>query len=263
MRTLAWWTLTFGIVLATSSPRAQQAAATNPLQGNAQAIGQGLQLFRSSCASCHGLNAKGLRGPDLTTGQYSRGGTDAQLFRTIMQGIPGTDMPGAQFSDATADQVWAVIAYLRTLSGPASDEDKRGNAQNGETLFFGKSTCSQCHMVHGRGGRLGPDLSRIGATRSRTALIDEIRTPSRSFTDGYWPVTVVARDGRRTRGVRKNEDPFSIQIMDTNERLLSFDHSELREVVREPRSLMPDYGPDRLSDAELDDLIRYLRSLQP
>jgi mono/diheme cytochrome c family protein len=51
--------------------------------------------------------------------------------------------------------------------------------------------------------------------------------------------------------------------MDTNERLLSFDHSELREVIREPRSLMPDYGPDRLSDAELDDLIRYLRSLQP
>jgi putative heme-binding domain-containing protein len=180
-----------------------------------------------------------------------------------MQGIPGTDMPGAQYADATPDQVWAVIAYLRTLTGPAADEDKRGNAQNGESLFFGKAACNQCHMVRGRGGRLGPDLSRIGVTRSRTALIDEIRTPSRSFTDGYWPVTIVARDGRRTQGVRKNEDPFTLQIMDTNERILSFDHSELREVVREPRSLMPDYGPDRLTDAELDDVIRYLRSLQP
>ena len=78
-----------------------------------------------------------LRGPDLTTGQWARGGSDAQLFRTIMQGIPGTDMPGAQNADATPDQVWAVIAYLRTLSGPASAEDTRGNAQNGETLFFG------------------------------------------------------------------------------------------------------------------------------
>ena len=137
MRTLTWWTLTFGIALAASAPVAQQAGATNPLQGNAQAIDQGQQLFRLSCASCHGLNAKGLRGPDLTTGQWARGGSDAQLFRTIMQGIPGTDMPGAQNADATPDQVWAVIAYLRTLSGPASEEDKRGNAQNGETLSSG------------------------------------------------------------------------------------------------------------------------------
>jgi putative heme-binding domain-containing protein len=170
-------------------------------------------------------------------------------------------MPGAQYSDATPDQVWALVAYLRTLSGPASAEDARGNAQNGESLFWGKATCGQCHMVRGRGGRLGPDLSRIGVTRSRTVLIQEIRTPSGSFTDGFWPVTVVARDGRRIRGVRKNEDPFSMQIMDTNERILSFDHSDLREVVREPRSLMPDYGADRLTDTELDDVIRYLRSL--
>ena len=261
MRKLTWWTLALVVALAARASLAQQGEPTNPLQGNAQAIDQGLQLFRLSCASCHGLNAKGLRGPDLTTGQWARGGSDAQLFRTIMQGIPGTDMPGAQYSDATPEQVWAVIAYLRTLSGPASVEDNRGDAQNGEALFWGGAGCSRCHMIRGRGGRLGPDLSRIGATRSRTALIKEIRTPSGFFTDGYWPVTVVARDGRRTRGVRKNEDPFSLQIMDTNERILSFDHSDLREVVREPRSLMPDYGANQLTDAELDDVIRYLRSL--
>jgi cytochrome c oxidase cbb3-type subunit 3 len=261
MRKLTWWTMAAVVVLATGRLFAQQAELTNPVHGNAQAIEQGLQLFRMSCASCHGLNAKGLRGPDLTTGQFARGGSDGQLFRTVMQGIPGTDMPGAQYSDATPDQVWALVAYLRTLSGPASAEDARGNAQNGESLFWGKATCGQCHMVRGRGGRLGPDLSRIGVTRSRTALIQEIRTPSGLFTDGFWPVTVVARDGRRIRGVRKNEDPFSLQIMDTNERILSFDHSDLREVVREPRSLMPDYGADRLTDAELDDVIRYLRSL--
>ena len=81
------------------------------------------------------------------------------------------------------------------------------------------------------------------------------------MTAGFWPVTLVARDGRRTRGVRKAEDPFSIQIMDTSERLLSVDRSDLREVVQETRSLMPDYGADRLTDAELDDVIRYLRSV--
>src|SRR5262245_58276989 len=262
MRKRTWWTLAL-VVLAISMPLAWQGEQTNPVQGNAQAIDQGQQLFRLSCASCHGLNAKGLRGPDLTTGQFARGGSDAQWFRTILQGIPGTDMPCAQFSDATPDQVWAVIAYLRTLSGPAAEEDKRGNAQNGETLFFGGAACSRCHMVRGRGGRLGPDLSRIGATRSRTALIKEIRTPSGFFTDGYWPVTVVTKDGRRVRGVRKNEDPFSLQIMDTSEKILSFDQSDLREVIREPRSLMPDFSADQLTDSELDDVIRYLRSVQP
>ena len=79
-----------------------------------------------------------------------------------MQGIPGTDMPGAQIGDATPDQVWAVIAYLRTLSGPASEEDTRATRRTAN-LFWGKATCGQCHMVRGRGGRLGPDLSRIGS----------------------------------------------------------------------------------------------------
>jgi putative heme-binding domain-containing protein len=253
----------FAVLLAAEAPTglARQAEPTNPVEGDASAIEQGEQLFRLSCASCHGLNAKGTRGPDLTTGQWTRGGTDAQLFRTIMRGVPGTDMPGAQDSDATDEQVWALVAYLRTLSGPASDEATRGNAQNGETLFWGKAACGQCHMVRGRGGRLGPDLSRIGAARSRTALIEGIRTASASFTEGFWPVTIVERDGRRVQGVRKNEDPFSVQIMDTSEQIRSWDRSELREVIQEQRSLMPDYGPARLTDDELDDVIRYLRSL--
>src|SRR5512134_3849702 len=142
MRTLTWMMLAVVPAAGVVSAVAQQ-VETNPLQGNPQAIEQGLQMFRLSCASCHGLNAKGLRGPDLTTGQWTRGGSDGQLFRTIMQGIPGTDMPGAQFADATPDQVWALVAYLRTLSGPASAEDARGNAQNGESLFWGKATCGQ------------------------------------------------------------------------------------------------------------------------
>ncbi len=166
MRMATWSTLAIVIVLSSKVSLAQQGEPTNPLHGNAQAIDQGQQLFRLSCASCHGLNAKGLRGPDLTTGQWIRGGSDAQLFRTIMQGIPGTDMPGAQIGDATSDQVWAVIAYLRTLSGPASEEDKRGNAQNGETLFWGKATCGQCPWSAAAGDAL--DLtSRESASAAR------------------------------------------------------------------------------------------------
>ena len=121
MHKATWSTMTLvaGLAVCALPGLAQQAEPTNPFQGNAEAIEQGQQLFRLSCASCHGLNAKGLRGPDLTTGQWTRGGTDAQLFRVIMSGIAGTDMPGARNSDATDDQGWALVAYLRTLSGAA------------------------------------------------------------------------------------------------------------------------------------------------
>jgi putative heme-binding domain-containing protein len=156
-----------------------------------------------------------------------------------------------------------IIAYLRTLSSAGSREPERGNAQNGETLFWGRAGCGGCHMVGGRGGRLGPDLSRIGAARSSAALTSEIRTPSEYVTRGYEAVTVVTQDGRRIRGATKNEDPFSIQIMSTDEQILLFDKKDLREVTQEKRSLMPDYPRDRLSDAELDDVIRYLRTLRP
>ena len=233
MRTVTWLAAAaLVVVLASRASLAQQGEPTNPLQGNAQAIDQGQQLFRLVVRELPRSQCQ----RTARTRSHDRSMDPRRQRRAVVSdhhaGHSGNGYARCADRGRDADQVWAVIAYLRTLSGPASEEDTRGNAQNGETLFWGKATCGQCHMVRGRGGRLGPDLSRIGATRSRTALINEIRTPSRSFTDGYWPVTVVARDGRRTRGVRKNEDPFSLQIMDTNERILSFDHSDLREVVR-------------------------------
>ena len=81
------------------------------------------------------------------------------------------------------------------------------------------ASCGGCHHVNDRGGRLGPDLSRIASSQSREALRRSIRDASAVITSGYEPVTLVTRDGQRIRGVRKGEDAFSIQIMNTRERL--------------------------------------------
>jgi putative heme-binding domain-containing protein len=116
--------------------------------------------------------------------------------------------------------------------------------------------------VNGVGGRLGPDLSRIGAARSRAALTREIRTPSEYIREGYEPVTLVMRTGERIRGVRKNEDSFSIQIMDTRERIQGYLKENLREVINEPRSLMTDSPPERLNEGDLNDLVTYLGTLR-
>jgi putative heme-binding domain-containing protein len=156
--------------------------------------------------------------------------------------------------------VLMMIAYLRNLNTVAPAETPVGNVENGRQLFAAQ--CSLCHRVAGRGGRLGPDLTRIGTARSRAALVREIRSPSEWIPENYETVTVVTSDGRRVRGAMKNEDPFSIQVMDVGERLQGFLKSSLKEVIYEKVSLMPAYGPDRFNDAQLNDLVGYLTTLR-
>lgn len=239
-----------------------QTVGVNPLAGDAAAIAQGKNIYRGRCGVCHGIDAKGYRGSDLTTGDWVHGGSDAQIFKTIFEGVPGTEMPGN--STMSDEEVWMVMAYLRTLSAPGGAVPDRGDAARGERLFWASDTgnCGQCHMIGGRGGRIGPNLSRIGAARSVTALEREIRRPAEVIPVGFETVTVVTKDGRRIRGARKNEDTFSVQMMTASEDVLSFFKRDV-EVVAEPtRSLMPAYGPERLNDADLTDVVRYLRSLR-
>lgn len=245
---------------AAAGPHAQ--TDTNPLAGNAAAIAQGKNIYRGRCGVCHGVDAKGYRGSDLTTGDWVHGGSDAQIFKTISTGVPGTEMPA--HANMSAQEVWRVIAYLRTLGAPGGAAPDRGDAARGEQLFWARNTanCGQCHMVGGRGGRIGPNLSRIGAARSTAALEREIRKPAEVIPVGFETVTVVTKDGRRIRGARKNEDTFSVQLMTANEDVVSFFKRDV-EVVPEPElSLMPAYGPERLNDTDLADVVRYLRSLR-
>jgi putative heme-binding domain-containing protein len=244
-------------LLASAAPaRLAQDRPKNPREGDPVAIRTGTALFQARCASCHGIDARGVVGPDLTT-LWASGATDERLFRTVRRGIPGTDMPS---STGTDTEIWAVLAYLRSLAKTVADEDQHGNAENGERLFW--ASCGGCHRVNGRGGHLGPDLSRIGSSRSRATLVREIRDASASIAAGYRPVTVVLGNGERIRGAKKSEDAFSILIMDVHERLQGYLKADVKEVVNEGRSLMPDFGVERLNDGDLDDLLRFLGNLR-
>ena len=244
-----------------AQPTPPAATQSNPRAGDAEAVDEGKYLFKGRCAVCHGMDAKGYRGTDLTTDDWVHGGGDAQIFRSISRGIPGTEMPAANMRE---DEIWAVVAYLRTLASPASAGEMRGDATRGEELFWSraKGNCGQCHMVQGKGGRLGPALSRIGASRSIGALEREIRRPAEVVPVGFETVTLVKPDGTKLRGARKNEDTFSVQVMTFDEQVHSFFKRDLKEVIEEKESLMPAYGPERLTPAELDDVIRYLKTLR-
>jgi putative heme-binding domain-containing protein len=232
--------------------------ANNPLDGNAQAISNGKAMFRTRCAGCHGPDARGFLGPDLT-GYWAAGGTDDRMFEIVRRGVPGTEMPPSDPLRVLDKDIWQTLAYVRTLSGiPAAAAT--GDAANGERIF--RVNCTSCHMVNGRGGQLGPDLSRIGSGRPRAGLAGKLRGTAGVMRPGYEPVTIVTRDGERIRGIKKNEDEFSLQIMDTRERLQGYLKANLAEVTIDKQSLMPVYGPERLNDRDLDDLLRYLTGLR-
>src|SRR5438477_2495067 len=134
----------------------------------------GRTLFLKSCTACHGENAKGGRAADLTSGQWRWGGSDEEIQRNIVNGIPNTQMPAFPMSARDAEQ---IVAYLRTLQSHGPEEVQRGDPAAGRGLFFGEAKCSRCHMFAGRGGRLGPDLSAPAGGRRRVDLRQAIRKP--------------------------------------------------------------------------------------
>jgi cytochrome c oxidase cbb3-type subunit 3 len=251
-----------------------EAQAATPTEQSASktsfAIKEGASLFRANCSPCHGINARGGgRGPDLTSGRWTHGSTDQQIFRTISQGVPGTDMPANAFEDS---EIWAIIAYLRSLV--PKQAKVTGDPAKGKKIFEDVA-CSKCHMVNGSGGRLGPDLSRVGAARSAAYMIESIREPDKELSTlmldpnnhysvplSYGTVTVVTADGEKVQGVALNEDTYTIQMMTEEQSLRFFQKKEVKEVIHDHKSLMPAYSEEALPAAQLQDLIAYLETLR-
>ena len=219
-------------------------------------IQTGTRLYGQRCADCHGADAKGFTGPDLT-GLWVSGQSDTQVLHTIRFGRPGSIMPS---STAPDEELNAIVAYLKSIGTVPVDWNAPGNIGRGRAIF--RSECQRCHWSGQDGGRLGPDLSRIADTRSRAELARSIREPSAAIVAAYTLVALVTRDGDEIRGVRKGEDAFSIQIVDVEERLQGYRKAGLRSVAVEEESLMPVFGVERLDDGELNDLLKFLGTLR-
>ena len=247
----------------------------NPHAGDANIAKLGEYQFRLNCAFCHGLGARGGgRGPDLTRAQKRHGSSDAEIFHNIHDGIAGTAMPaatnggiGVGMSD---EEIWQVVTYIRSVEVKAPAQPA-GNAAHGKELFNGAAGCSTCHMMEGKGGRLGPDLTSVAASRSTQYLVESLRNPSRRLAQGifeaakefpqeYVSVSVVTADGTKLNGVVLNEDQFTLQMLDTREQLHLFEKDKLRSLEKRRESAMPVYDQKALSDKDLQDLIAYLQS---
>ena len=229
----------------------------NPLARNPEAISAGEKAFQSTCSFCHGTDGKGTgRGPNLTTGRWAHGGLDAELFQSIKKGIPGTPMAPYDLPDS---EIWQLIAYIRSLGVKGDQPPVRGNPENGRTLFFGKAGCSSCHMIQGAGSPVGPELGSIGAERSAEGIRKAILNPDEEIASGFITVRLQLKNGDKVEGVVKNEDEFSIQVMDKGGRFRMLDKSEVSSVTRdEKKSLMPAGIARGLSGDEFQNLLAFL-----
>jgi putative heme-binding domain-containing protein len=184
---------------------------------------------------------------------------DQSLFLVIRDGIKGTEMPGGYALDTR--EAWQLTAYVRSL-GQMTPETVRGDPKHGQELYQAKGHCSQCHIVSGQGGSLGPELTEIGTRRSAAHLRTAILDPGSTLPERFLQVRLVTKDGRRITGVRLNEDIFTIQVRDLNGGIHSLFKDDLKELQRDTgKSPMPSFRGS-LSASEVDDLVAYLSSLR-
>ena len=220
-------------------------------------IEYGRSVYLEQCAACHGENGAAVAGVDLRSGQLRRAALDRELIQVIRDGIPGTGMLAIELDTA---EMTGIVAYLRNMTYEI-DVAMLGDAARGRAIFEGAGDCLSCHRLQGQGFRTGPDLTRIGSVRTLSALRRSLLDPTGTMRPIDRPVELVTADGARITGRRLNEDTYTVQILDDDARLRSFDKADLREFRVLEQSPMPAYG-DRFDAAELADLLAYLVSLK-
>lgn len=218
----------------------------------------GAKVYGSLCTTCHGPSGDLVAGVNLSTGQFKRARTDLDVMNVILTGVPGTAMPANNLGNA---DLLAVVAYIKVMKDYGSRTVAVGDAASGKTVFEGRGGCLGCHRVNHVGSYLGPDLSEIGGARSAAMLEDTLLDPAGAARPGNRSIRAVKRNGEIVTGRRLNEDTWTVQIMDSHEKLVSLWKPDLQEYTV-IRSTMPSFK-DALSTAERADVIAYLLSLKP
>jgi cytochrome c oxidase cbb3-type subunit 3 len=217
----------------------------------------GKKIFDSQCALCHGQSGGGGRGPSLARPKLNKAPDDAALQRVISNGIE-PEMPGAW--QLNPREVESVAAYVRSL-GALPPETVPGDPARGARVYNARG-CDGCHMVAGQGGSFGPELTDIGARRNAAWLRQTVLQPASSLPEDFVYVSATPASGQSVRGVRVNEDSFTIQLKDARGQFHSFRKADLKELRHlEKESPMPSYQ-GRLEPAELDDLVAHLAGLK-
>ncbi len=245
----------FSLICATAAHAQGQDRAPEYFQSDIQ---YGAQIFATQCTACHGTSGDQIPGVNFRAGQFKRVVTDNDLRATITTGVPGTAMAPFAFG---ASELTGIVSYLRNMNSFDSKGLVLGNAGRGRELFAGAGNCASCHAINGNGPHSAPDLGDIGALRTAELLHRTLIDPAASMLPANRPLHAVTKDGKVINGRRLNEDTYTVQLIDEQERLVSLTKADLREYSILKTTPMPSYK-DKFSAQELADLEAYLLSLR-
>ena len=236
---------------------AQTPGAAHPGEYAPADIVYGSRLYDAQCSTCHGANGDGVGGVDFRSGKFRTAVTDQDLVRVITNGIQGTGMLAFKLDTA---EMTGVVAYLRNMNTFDRGSMTPGDPARGRITFEGKGGCLRCHRVGAQGALVAPDLSDIGAVRSPASLQRSLTDPTSQMMPINRPVRAVTRDGTVINGRRLNEDTYTVQLLDDQERLVALTKADLREYTIQTTSPMP--AQKDMPPGELADLLAYLLSLK-
>ena len=235
----------------TLSPCQQMRAGAAPNRN------EGRALYTSNCADPHGADGAGTgHAPRLADNQDLRERPVERIRAMIAAGFPASGMP--PFAALPAHDLHAVATYVRSFNTPVPDAAIQGETSVGENFFWGEGRCGTCHMVHGKGSSLGPDLSDVGHKMTSTQLHDLLLLPDLHITTGYHLATVKTRDGKTMEGFLRGRSNYDVQLTGSIRALHFLDAREISSLSEENRSRMK---PLAASTSRLDDLTAYLSQL--
>jgi putative heme-binding domain-containing protein len=253
--TLAAFAALFVQLLPGQLGRTGPPSAANPLARDQPAVEAGQNQFQQLCAGCHGRSGQGGQGegqgPDLVNSWEVRRASDTELMNWIHNGVKGTAMPAFTLAP---DQIRQLAAFVRSLNAPANSVPVQGSSANGESLFYAKAGCGACHMIRGRGGYLGPDLSNAGVEHRLSELRTAILNPAALSISGYRPILLAGG----VRGVVKNESNWSLQVLDETGQIHLLHGAEMKTARLQSGSWMPADYVRRLAPNEIDDIVAFL-----
>ncbi len=280
--TLAAMLVFSGLAVGQGAPGRFQRPAPPPLP---PAVASGKAIFAQNCSFCHGADAEGQSGPDLTSSPVVAADVNGNAIgQVVLNGRPGTAMPAFKFTPAQIQniaaflhfQTYAAMKQKGGRKGVVPADLQTGNAAAGKAFFNGAGGCSACHSPTGdlagvatRLQGLGLEMSFLSVPRDTVSLGPPPVGRGGSGRGGRGgpppagaiaKVTVTLPSGQTFQGDLVYQDDFTIAMVDAAGYYHSWPKSQVKSDVNAPgeahAALLSKY-----TDADIHNLMAYLQTL--
>ena len=162
---------------------------------------------------------------------------------------------------AQAGAAMAKTYDTKTIAIMAASAAAKGDPTRGELIFRRPElACTACHAIGGAGGKVGPDLTSIGASAPLDYLVESVVNPGAKIKEGYHSVIIETKDGKAIMGQLVRSSGGSSVIRDSSGQEITIAESMVAKTT-DGGSLMPSNLINSLNPQETDDIFKFLSSL--